>query len=88
MCWASTRRAIWHTLRNNAGCPRHLRPTGLCLIQTSQAQMLDHGEFDTIYHEHHSFFTPRSMAVLAQRSGLALRAVHRVAIHGNSWLLC
>ena len=65
---------------------RHLRPTGLCLIQTSQAQMLDHGEFDTIYHEHHSFFTPRSMAVLAQRSGLALRAVHRVAIHGNSWL--
>jgi len=65
---------------------RHLSPTGLCLIQTSQAQMLDNGEFDTIYHEHHSFFTPRSMAVLAQRSGLALRAVHLVAIHGNSWL--
>jgi SAM-dependent methyltransferase len=65
---------------------RHLSPTGLCLIQTSQAQMLDNGEFDTIYHEHHSFFTPRSMAVLAQRSGLALRAVHQVAIHGNSWL--
>jgi SAM-dependent methyltransferase len=65
---------------------RHLSRAGLCLIQTSQAQMLDNGEFDTIYHEHHSFFTPRSMAVLAQRSGLALRAVHQVAIHGNSWL--
>lgn len=62
-----------------------LKPDGICLIQTSQARMLLNGEFDTIYHEHFSFFTPRSMATLAARAGLELRAVKLVQVHGTSF---
>ena len=59
--------------------------TILC-IQTSQAEILQHGEFDTIYHEHLSFFTVNSMKTLAERCNLKLTDVEKVAIHGISYL--
>lgn len=59
---------------------------GVCLIQTSQAAMLTNGEFDTIYHEHCSFFTGNSMHALAARAGLVLRRINLVNIHGISFL--
>lgn len=68
-----------------AGVGKALKDDGLCVIQTSQANMLVNGEFDTVYHEHFSFFTPGSMATLAARAGLVLRAVNRVDIHGVSF---
>lgn len=55
-------------------------------IQTSQAKMIDRGEFDTIYHEHISFFSPLSMASLAKRCDLGLKSVEIVPIHGDSFL--
>lgn len=63
-----------------------LEDDGVCVLQTSQARMLENGEFDTIYHEHYSFFSIDSMAQLAQRAGLRLRAIRRVAIHGDSFV--
>lgn len=42
---------------------------GLLFIQTSQANMVLNGEFDTIYHEHISFYNIQSMKALAERSG-------------------
>jgi hypothetical protein len=39
-------------------------------VQTSQADMVLHNEFDTIYHEHVNFFNANSMNKLAQRVGL------------------
>jgi SAM-dependent methyltransferase len=42
----------------------------LLFIQTSQADMILNNEFDTIYHEHISFFNIRSMRHLCDRSGL------------------
>lgn len=62
-----------------------LAQDGLCIVQTSQAGMLVNGEFDTIYHEHYSFFTPNSMGVLVNRAGLEIKAVRLVAIHGTSF---
>ena len=67
-------------------CRRALKPSGRLFVQTSQAFMIDRGEFDTIYHEHHSFFTTRSMQVLARRAGLRLLAVEHVPVHGTSLL--
>jgi len=64
-----------------------LEPHGVCLVQTSQAAMLSNGEFDTVYHEHCSFFTVASMRALAQRAGLLVRRVSLVSVHGTS-LLC
>lgn len=63
-----------------------LRPGGVALIQTSQANMIANGEFDTIYHEHYSFYTAKSMSTLARSVGLELERVELVSVHGNSFL--
>jgi 2-polyprenyl-3-methyl-5-hydroxy-6-metoxy-1,4-benzoquinol methylase len=55
-------------------------------IQTSQANMIQNGEFDTIYHEHLSFFNARSMSELARRAGLHLINVTKMPIHGTSYV--
>lgn len=55
-------------------------------VQTSQARMVERGEFDTIYHEHLSFFTPATMQALAARAGLAVADVTVTPIHGDSFV--
>ena len=56
------------------------------LIQTSQANMILNNEFDTIYHEHISFFNIRSMKELCKRAGLYLVGVEWMPIHGTSFV--
>lgn len=63
-----------------------LSENGTAYIQTSQADMFISGQFDTVYHEHISFFNVKSMKTLVQRSGLYLNDVTIVGIHGNSYL--
>ena len=58
----------------------------LLFVQTSQADMVLHNEFDTIYHEHVNFFNANSMYKLAQRAGLHLVDVVKAPIHGNSYI--
>jgi SAM-dependent methyltransferase len=67
-----------------SACESRLRPGGVLIIQPSQARMFENGEFDTIYHEHISFFNMRSMAKLAERAGLRLYGAALVAVHGDS----
>lgn len=55
-------------------------------VQTSQARMVERGEFDTIYHEHLSFFTPATMQALAARARLAVSDVTVTPIHGDSFV--
>lgn len=68
------------------GVADQLADDGVALIQTSQALMLEAGEFDTIYHEHYSFFTKKSLAFAAKRAGLILNSVELTDIHGTSSL--
>ena len=58
----------------------------LMFIQTSQANMILNNEFDTIYHEHISFFNIQSMDKLCQRAGLHLIGVKFMPIHGTSFV--
>ena len=55
-------------------------------ITTSQANMILNGEFDTIYHEHISFYNIKSMSILAKRAGLNLIEVMKHPIHGTSYI--
>jgi 2-polyprenyl-3-methyl-5-hydroxy-6-metoxy-1,4-benzoquinol methylase len=55
-------------------------------VQTSQADMVLHNEFDTIYHEHVNFFNANSMSELAKRVGLNVIDVIKAPIHGNSYI--
>lgn len=58
----------------------------LLFIQTSQSDMILNGEFDTIYHEHISFYNVRSMRRLCERVGLYLIDVTKCPLHGNSYI--
>jgi len=63
-----------------------LSQNGTAYIQTSQANMFENGEFDTVYHEHISFFNVRSMKELLSRAGLRLKRVEFAPVHGNSYV--
>lgn len=60
--------------------------TSLIFIQTSQADMILNNEFDTIYHEHISFYNSNSMNELCKRAGLNLIDVVKCPLHGNSYI--
>jgi hypothetical protein len=55
-------------------------------IQTSQKNMILNNQFDTVYHEHLSFFNTKSMNILCERNGLILNNVHENDIHGTSYI--
>jgi len=67
-------------------CKEIMHDASVLFIQTSQADMIRNSEFDTIYHEHLSFFNASSMSALAQRAGLHLVDIRKTPIHGNSYM--
>jgi 2-polyprenyl-3-methyl-5-hydroxy-6-metoxy-1,4-benzoquinol methylase len=58
----------------------------LFFVQTSQANMILNNEFDTIYHEHISFYNIKSMKALCDRAGLNLIDVQKTPLHGTSYI--
>ena len=68
------------------GCKEIMHDKSRLFIQTSQADMIKNNEFDTIYHEHLSFFNSSSMMALAERAGLYIIDIQKTPIHGNSYL--
>jgi 2-polyprenyl-3-methyl-5-hydroxy-6-metoxy-1,4-benzoquinol methylase len=67
-------------------CRDIMHDDSVLFIQTSQADMVRNNEFDTIYHEHLSFFNASSMSALARRAGLYLIDIRKTPIHGNSYM--
>ena len=67
-------------------CGAVLRLGGRLVIQTSQARMIDEGQFDSIYHEHVSFFHTGSMLELAKRTGWMIEHATTTPIHGISYV--
>jgi 2-polyprenyl-3-methyl-5-hydroxy-6-metoxy-1,4-benzoquinol methylase len=67
-------------------CKGNLNKDGHIFIQTSQADMIKNNQFDTIYHEHISFFSVKSFCTLAKSVGLNVVDVQRSSIHGTSFI--
>ena len=67
-------------------CSRLMHAESRLYIQTSQADMVPNGEFDTIYHEHINFFNCLSMKTLVNRAGLVLTDVFKTPVHGTSYV--
>ena len=67
-------------------CYEQMGPNTLLYIQTSQCDMYENGEFDTIYHEHMSFFTTASMDYATKSADLQIIRVRKTPIHGTSFL--
>ena len=67
-------------------CSNLMHDNSYLFIQTSQAEMIQNNQFDTIYHEHISFFNINSMNELAKRTDLNLIDVIKTPVHGISYL--
>ncbi|WP_030566749.1 class I SAM-dependent methyltransferase [Streptomyces aureocirculatus] len=62
-----------------------LEPEGVFAIEVPYAlDMLEHNEFDTIYHEHLSYYAVSTLATLFERHGMRVVDVERAAVHGGS----
>jgi 2-polyprenyl-3-methyl-5-hydroxy-6-metoxy-1,4-benzoquinol methylase len=71
-------------------CSRHVRPGGIVVIEVPYCRtMLDECHFDTIYHEHLSYFLAAPFLRLLDRCGFYVADVAQVPIHGGSlrWVL-
>lgn len=69
-----------------SACTKVMNEDTLLYIQTSQCNMYVNGEFDTIYHEHLSYFTISSMMKCAELCRLSIVNIEKPSIHGVSYL--
>ena len=67
-------------------CEKIMHDNSKLYIQTSQAHMVQNNQFDTVYHEHISFFNINSFNELVKRTNLNLIDVIKTPVHGVSYL--
>lgn len=68
-----------------AGIRTVLKQDGVAVIEAPYVvDLVDHCEFDTIYHQHLCYFSVTALDRLFRRHGLYLNDVQQVAIHGGS----
>lgn len=67
------------------GIGRLLKPEGVAVIESPYVKdLLDHTEFDTIYHEHLCYYSLTALTKLFAQHGMHIIDVERMAIHGGS----
>ncbi len=67
------------------GLAEILKPSGVAVIEVPYVRdLIEHVEFDTIYHEHLCYFSVTALERLFARHGLCLQDVRRIPIHGGS----
>lgn len=68
-----------------AGVATLLKDDGVAVIECPYVKdLIEHGEFDTIYHEHLCYFSVTALQALFSRHGLHVTRVMPLAIHGGS----
>jgi SAM-dependent methyltransferase len=68
-----------------AGIKILLKESGVAVIEAPYVvDLVDHCEFDTIYHQHLCYFSVTALDKLFRRHGLYLNAIERTSIHGGS----
>lgn len=67
------------------GIARVLKEDGVAVIEVPYVrELVQHCEFDTIYHEHLCYFSLTSLDWLFHRNGLWISDIERLPIHGGS----
>jgi SAM-dependent methyltransferase len=68
-----------------AGIRLLLKDSGVAVIEVPYVKdLIDHAEFDTVYHEHLCYFSATALDRLFRRHRLYLNDVRRLSIHGGS----
>ncbi len=71
-----------------AGMRTLVEPDGLVVVEAPQlVHLLDRLEYDTIYHEHLSYFSCAALAGIFERAGLGLERVLDQSVHGGTFRL-
>ncbi len=62
-----------------------LKPDGVVVVEVPYVyEMITHCEFDTVYHEHLSYFSLTALNELFTRNELTIQRIERLAIHGGT----
>jgi 2-polyprenyl-3-methyl-5-hydroxy-6-metoxy-1,4-benzoquinol methylase len=68
-----------------AGLSGILKPEGVLTLEFPHVQnLLRHGQFDTIYHEHFSYLSLTSASYVLEKAGLEVFDVEQLSTHGGS----
>lgn len=68
-----------------AGIRALMAQDGVTVVEVPYVgDLVDHVEFDTIYHEHLCYFSLTALTALFQAAGLAVIDVERIPLHGGS----
>jgi novobiocin biosynthesis protein NovU/D-mycarose 3-C-methyltransferase len=68
-----------------AGARHMLAPGGRVIVEVPElSEMVSKLEYDTVYHEHLSYFSVTSLTRVCEEAGLRIARVDRVAVHGGS----
>ena len=68
-----------------SGIAALLKDDGVAVIECPYVKdLIEHGEFDTIYHEHLCYFSVTALSALFNRHGLYITRVVPLSIHGGS----
>ncbi len=68
-----------------AGIARMLKPEGVAVLEFPYVRdLIQHCEFDTIYHQHLCYFSVTAVDRLFRRHGLYINDIRQLTIHGGS----
>ena len=68
-----------------AGMPVILAPDGVITLEFPHVlRLIDENQFDTIYHEHFSYFSLHTVVTILARHGLEVFDVEELSTHGGS----
>lgn len=68
-----------------AGIERLLKPEGVVTLEFPHVlRLIEFNQFDTIYHEHFSYFSLITIDIMAKRHGLKVIDVEELSTHGGS----
>lgn len=76
----------WKTFIHNCAVPSK-KDTLLCIEVPYVKDLLEKGEFDTIYHEHTSYLSIRAMRAVLAGSPFRLHRIQKFSVHGGAILL-
>lgn len=67
------------------GFARILKPAGVATFEFPHLlEMVEHGQFDTVYHEHYSYLSLTAVAQIFAQNGLSVFDVEGLGTHGGS----
>lgn len=67
------------------GCAALVADDGLVITEVPYlGEMIDHLEYDTVYHEHLCYFSVTALMRLAEETGLRIVRVERYGVHGGT----